>query len=197
MDASEIDWESINEKLVYDHSEESYEARKEIWNGMNTNGNEYLSLAEVEKGIRDVLELDEVFDAKKAIFEAFSFAKNSSQAESKFGEDLMEFRELRLFLQTLRATFEFYQGFNIIDAEGDSRISKEEFCNDNIKELVQKWTGEEIEDMEAEFDAIDENEGGMILFQEFCNWAFSKNFDLEDDIDIESEDAEEPEGGDE
>ena len=52
--------------------------------------------------------------------------------------------------------------------------------------------------MQAEFDAIDENEGGMILFQEFCNWAFSKNFDLEDDIDIESEDAEEPEeGGDE
>ena len=45
----------------------------------------------------------------------------------------MEFRELRLFLQTLRATFEFYQGFNIIDAEGDSRISREEFCNDNIK----------------------------------------------------------------
>ena len=55
MDASEIDWESINEKLVYDHSEESYEARKEIWNGMNTNGNEYLSLAEVDKGIRDVI----------------------------------------------------------------------------------------------------------------------------------------------
>ena len=56
--------------------------------------------------------------------------------------------------------------------------------------------------MEAEFDNIDENEGGMILFkvrkhfnfffsrkslQEFCNWAFSKNFDLEDDIDSEEE----------
>ena len=61
--------------------------------------------------------------------------------------------------------------------------------------------------MEAEFDNIDTNEGGMILFQvntfsiifnhffvyhfkqEFCNWAFSKNFDLEDDVDSE-EDAE-------
>lgn len=68
--------------------------------------------------------------------------------------------------------------------------------------VIQKWTGEEYEDMEAEFDNIDENEGGMILFkvkkhltffftkkslQEFCNWAFSKNFDLEDDIDSEEE----------
>ena len=67
-----------------------------------------------------------------------------------------------------------------------------------FRPVIEKWTGEEIEDMEAEFDGIDSNEGGMILFQEFCNWAFSKNFDLEDDIDIESEDAEEPEeGGDE
>ena len=55
------------------------------------------------------------------------------QAESKYGEDLLEFRELRLFLQTLRATFEFYQGFNVIDVEGDHRISKEEFCNGDLK----------------------------------------------------------------
>ena len=55
------------------------------------------------------------------------------QAESKYGEDLLEFRELRLFLQTLRATFEFYQGFNVIDVEGDHRISKEEFCNEDLK----------------------------------------------------------------
>ena len=58
---------------------------------------------------------------------------NLHQAESKFGEDLLEFRELRLFLQTLRATFEFYQGFNKLDLEGDARISKEEFCNEDIK----------------------------------------------------------------
>ena len=41
--------------------------------------------------------------------------------------------------------------------------------------------------MEAEFDAIDTNGGGMILFQEFTNWAFSKNFDLEDDIDSQAD----------
>ena len=136
-------------------------------------------------------------------------------------------------LLTPRATFEFYQGFNKIDAEGDSRISKEEFCSEEIIELLGKWTGGEIEDIDAEFDAIDTNQGGMILFQvislsvlalgnlcpmmrselgtqlqkmfceltltfvcfqEFCDWAFAKNFDLEDDIDSQADDEEEEEG---
>ena len=129
------------------------------------NGNRYLSLAEVDKGIRDVLGLEEVFDCKEAVNYAFHFTKNSSPGESKFGDELLEFRELRLFLQTLRATFEFYQGFNKIDVEGDSRISKEEFCSEEIVALLGKWTGSEIEDVEAEFDAIDTNQGGMILFK--------------------------------
>ena len=54
MDASEIDWETINEQMPYDHSEESHARRREIWNGMNVNGNKFLSLAEVDKGVIDV-----------------------------------------------------------------------------------------------------------------------------------------------
>ena len=104
-----------------------------------------------------------MFDAKRAINEAFYFAKNSSPGDSKYGDDYLEFRELRLFLQTLRATFEFYQAFNVIDVEGDHRISKEEFCGEAVRPVVEKWIGEEIEDMEAEFDSIDTNEGGQIL----------------------------------
>ena len=99
MDASEVDWETINDQMPYDHSEESHARRKEIWSGMNVNGNCYLSLAEVDKGIIDVshddfyikhfmmkilkvLGLEDVFDAKRAIFEAFRFAKNSSPVRS-------------------------------------------------------------------------------------------------------------------
>ena len=54
MEASEVDWETINDQLPYDHSEESHARRREIWNGMNVNGNKFLSLAEVDKGIIDV-----------------------------------------------------------------------------------------------------------------------------------------------
>jgi len=75
----------------------------------------------------------------------------------------------------------------VIDIEGDHRISMEEFCNEDLRPIIEKWTGEEIEDMVAEFESIDTNEGGMILFKEFCTWAFSKNFDIEDDIDSQDE----------
>ena len=54
MEASDVDWETINEQLVYGHSEESHEKRREIWNAMNCNDNKYLCLAEVDRGIRDV-----------------------------------------------------------------------------------------------------------------------------------------------
>ena len=60
---------------------------------MNVNGNKYLSLADVDKGIIDVwlfnlifvipivmqvLGLEEVFDCKRAVNEAFHFTKSSS-----------------------------------------------------------------------------------------------------------------------
>merc|ERR1712062_419977 len=121
------------------------------------NGNGYLSLAEVDKGMRDVLASDELFDCKPAVNRAFHFAKNKSQGENKYGEDLLEFREFRLFLATLRQNFEYYQAFARIDTGDDNRVSKEEFCADNIKSTIEKWTGGELEDMEAEFDKIDEN----------------------------------------
>ena len=37
--------------------------------------------------------------------------------------------------------------------------------------------------MKAEFEAIDTNHGGYILFSEFISWASKKNLDLDDDID--------------
>ena len=70
-----------------------------------------------------------------------------------------------------------------IDTGDDNRVSKEEFCAENVKAAVEKWIGETLEDMEAEFDSIDENGGGQILFREFVKWALDKNLDIEDDVD--------------
>ena len=38
---------------------------------MDMNGNGYLSLAEIDKGIRDAIQSDQLFDAKPAIMRAF------------------------------------------------------------------------------------------------------------------------------
>merc|ERR1711881_87594 len=182
---AEIDWESINAKLPFQRTDEEKAKRRELFKQFDPNGNGYLSLAETDKGMRDVLQSDELFDCKQAVNRAFHFAKNKSPGENKHGEDLLEFREFRLFLATLRQYFEYYQAFERIDTGDDNRVSKEEFTADKIKASVEKWTGTEIEDMEAEFDKIDANAGGQILFTEFVDWALEKNLDLEDDVDQE------------
>ena len=94
-----------------------------------------------------------------------------------------------LCLQICFENFQFYNlgliFFNFrIDSSDDNRISKEEFTSDAIKSSIEKWVGP-IDDWEAEFDKIDTNNGGQILFKEFVDWALEKNLDLEDDIDVE------------
>ena len=52
--------------------------------------------------------------------------------------------------------------------------------------LLETW-GIDIEDVDAEFAAIDTNGGGIVLFDEFCDWAIKKQLDLEDDDDWEDD----------
>ena len=42
-----------------------------MFKDFDPNSNGYLSLAEIDKGIRDVLNLDELFDCKPAIMRAY------------------------------------------------------------------------------------------------------------------------------
>merc|ERR1739847_263525 len=178
---AEINWEEINSKLPYQRTDEEKAKRRELFKQFDPNSNGYLSLAETDKGMRDVLQSDELFDCKQAVNRSFHFAETKSQGDSKHGDDFLEFREFRLFMATLRQYFEYYQAFARIDTGDDNRVSKEEFTSDKVKAAVEKWIGSEIEDMEAEFGKIDTNDGGQILFTEFADWALEENLDLEDE----------------
>ena len=73
-----IDWAQVNSKLPYEKTSEAKAQRDQLWQGIDANGNGYLSLAEVDRGVRDVLGLeDSLFDAKPAIMRAFQAAKNA------------------------------------------------------------------------------------------------------------------------
>merc|ERR1711962_1133340 len=159
-----IDWEAINAKLPYERKDEQKAKRREIFDKFDVNSNGYLSLAKVDKAVRDVLKSDDLFDCKDAVNASFHYAKKASPGESIHGDDYLEFREFRLFFQTLRQYFEYFQAFSRIDTGDDSRVSKEEFCSDASKAAMAKWMKEVPEDLEAEFDKIDENSGGQILF---------------------------------
>ena len=47
-----------------------------------------------------------------------------------------------------------------------------------------QWVGP-IDNLEEEFDSIDKNGGGQILFSEFVEWALAKDLDIEDDVEPE------------
>ncbi|XP_023336637.1 flagellar calcium-binding protein TB-44A [Eurytemora carolleeae] len=176
-----VDWEELNAKLPYQKNEEEKAQRSELWTSIDVNGNGYLSLAEVSRGIRDVINMDELFDATPAINRSFFYCKGISGA-GHHGPDYLERSEFRVFLQTLRLFFEFFHAFEMVDAENDRRISREEFTAPEVRETIEKWIGG-VEDIEAEFDSIDVNGGGQILFSEFVDWALSKDLDIEGDID--------------
>jgi len=179
---AEIDWTEINKLLPTKKGDkEQFQARKVLFRRMDPNGNGILSLAELDKAMRDVLAIDHLFDAKPAIMRAYQLAKDKcpSKRGDCDGDDYIEFREFRFFLVSLRQYFEYYVAFQRTDDNGDGRISFEEF--ENNSDMVRVWVGEF--DAEAEFKKIDRNGGGFILFDEFCKWAIKKNLDLEDDDD--------------
>lgn len=60
-----VDWDAIREKLPTEKTPKEKEARKALFDQFDPNGNGYLSLAEVDKGCRDVLGLYDIFEAKK------------------------------------------------------------------------------------------------------------------------------------
>jgi len=94
-----INWTEVYAKLPLDGSTQDKERRKAMFRQFDSNGNGHLSLAEVEKGIRDVLAIDDaVFDAKPAITRAFNSAKDATHGLSQVGADKVELAELRVFL---------------------------------------------------------------------------------------------------
>merc|ERR1740124_1690094 len=47
---------------------------------------------------------------------------------------------------------------------------------------MKEW-GVTVEDPKAEFDAIDENDGGYVLFGEFCAWGMEKGLNYDSDFE--------------
>merc|ERR1712142_408876 len=136
--------------------------------------------------MRDVLAIDNLFDAKPAIMRAFQIAKDSKPSKRRdLGDDYIELKEFKFFLLSLRQYFEYYVAFVRVDENSDKRISLDEFKS--AQDKIESWVGKI--DAEVEFSKIDSNGGGFILFDEFCKWAIKKNLDLEDDGDFEIPDA--------
>ena len=179
------DWDSLISKLPIKKTPEDRKKRKELWRQIDINGNNFVSLAEFDKGIRDVLNLPDIFKLKKVILKSFKAAKNKVKSSSKYGDEFVGWLEFRIILIYLRQYFEYYVMFCRIDSSNDFKISINEFKK--AIPTLEKW-GIKIDDPESEFNKIDTNNGGVIMFDEFCTYAIKKNLDLEDDDDFDDDD---------
>jgi hypothetical protein len=67
------------------------------------NGNGYLSLAEIDKGMRDVVQLPTLFAAKPVLMRAYMAAKNKQKAKNTHSDDyITKGEEFRIMFQYLR-----------------------------------------------------------------------------------------------
>ena len=186
-------WKALKDKFPpTEKGPEGRAKRMELFTQFDPNGNGYLSLAEIDAGCRKILQLDELTnDLAPILIRAFTAAKDAHQRKGKkkkHDDDYVEKSEFRLFFVNLRVYFELWSMFDAIDTGDDRRVNFDEF--QQAVPTIESW-GVKIDDAKAEFDTIDKNSGGQILFQEFAEWAMKKNLDLPDDGDSDEENSEE------
>ena len=113
------------------------EKRNKIWKEFDVNGNGIVSLAEVDKGLIDVLNLPALFAIKPVLIRAFNSAKNKVKSKHSYGDDYVSRGEFRLILKYLRMYYEFWVAFERVDTDGDRRITYTEFLM--AKSTLEKW----------------------------------------------------------
>ena len=179
VDVDSKHFEHIRSVLKFQRNEAAKAQRDKLWNGFDVNGNGLLSLAEVDKGLRDVLQLGEnLFHAKKAIMVAFHSAKTAVKLKGKHSDDYVNRCEFRLLLKYLWQYFQLYTAFMGLEEDGDLRLSKEEFVKNN--DLIEKIVGviDKPEEVWKEFKV---GSNGHVLFSDFAKWGHSKLIDSGDE----------------
>jgi len=84
-------------------------------------------LAEIDKGIRDVLDLPELFDTKPVIMRAYQASKSKIKGSKPYSDDYVSMAEFRYLLIYLRQYYTLWSDFQHIQLDGDRRVSETEF----------------------------------------------------------------------
>ena len=119
---------------------------------LDYNGNGLVSLAEIDKFI---VERYPSYDNKPVLIRSMKAADVDS-------DGYITRDEYGLLFQYIYQYDKYWHHFETIDKDGDRRISKDEF-----NALAGRVFGAIDKGM---FDTIDTNQGGYILFREFCDY---------------------------
>ena len=111
-------------KIPISISPEDIDKRNKIFREFDINGNNYLSLAEIDKGIRDVLEMPELFETKPVLMRAYQASKDKIKGKSDFSDDYVSRAEFKWLLIYLRFYYQLWEDFEKLDVDGERRISQ-------------------------------------------------------------------------
>jgi Ca2+-binding EF-hand superfamily protein len=136
--------------------------RDEVFRRMDYNGNGALSLAEIDKA---VVELWPEFNHKPALMRAY-------KAADRNGDGFIKRREFRLLLRYVMYFNELWHKFEEIDVDDDRRLSLDEFM---VGCEAVGHSGLSREEASREFEEMDSNHGGVVLFDEFCAWCAERH----------------------
>jgi len=138
---------------------------KQLWKRLDYNGNNIVSLAEVDKLVTEMVAggaWPSWLDSKPALMRAFQKACRYN-SDGKY-DDYVEKSEFHCLLLNIFWFGKLYMIFEKIDKDMDRRIDLQEFQH-GCTELELQLTPTEAQ---KEFESIDTNSGGQILFVEFC-----------------------------
>jgi Ca2+-binding EF-hand superfamily protein len=138
---------------------------KDLWHRIDFNGNNIVSLAEIDKM---VVEKFSVLNHKPALMRAYKATINSSESN---GDDWVQKKEFKRLLGNLFYFNKIFWIFDNSDGDKDRRMDFAEFKNC----LTSVAGGQMTESaMRADFSKVDRNGGGFILFDEFCRYFTQK-----------------------
>jgi len=129
-----------------------------IWHQIDFNGNNIVSLAEIDKF---VVEAYPLLNHKPALMRAYKRTIHDGN-----GDDWVQRREFKSLLANIFYFNKLFWLFEKEDGDHDRRMTYQEY-----KHLMSA-TGCKVSEAEAqrEFHMIDKNHGGIVLFDEFCKY---------------------------
>ena len=134
------------------------------WRALDFNGNGIVSLAELDKWI---VQSFPQLNNKAALRRAFI----RTTSKDGDGDDWIQRREFKALLVNVIYFNRAFELFDSIDTGRDQRVDFDEF----FSAVSRLGLGLDRKQALSEFQRIDVNGGGQLLFDEFCEWLVEIN----------------------
>mmetsp|Transcript_88741 Transcript_88741/g.153629 ORF Transcript_88741/g.153629 Transcript_88741/m.153629 type:complete len:221 (+) Transcript_88741:55-717(+) len=172
----EVTLADLQTKLPADRSPASSAKRKQLFRQADANGNGLLSLAEIDKLVRDTLNIGDIGPSGLApvMMRSYQVARDYGSGvdmtkvtgmdaamqldEADIDAATVDPKEFRILLEYMQKYFILFKKFQTIDADFDGRLDEDEWEAAQASGTVP---------LSVTFAEVDVNGGGILLFDEF------------------------------